>query len=148
MVEPMGSASPLPPASQPVEARLTAILAAIGAWTIVVPYLGKALDLAVRVPARVEFVDHVVPGAIVVATGLYLTVLARRRALTGDRFALLASGLAFLAGFWVLSTHAPLIADAARSDQQPWDAAIWHSIAAVPIVALALWCVLRATRDP
>lgn len=145
---PMGPPPPLTSASRPAEVRLTAFLAAIGAWNIVVPYLGKALGLEVKVASRVEVVDHVLPGAIVAAAGLYLFSRARRHGLAGDSFALIASGVGFLAGFWVFATHVPLIADAARSDRQPWDAAIWHSIAALPIVAIALWAVLRSTSDP
>ena len=142
----MGSAAPPSLASRPAEVRATAGLAAIGAWTILVPYLGQALGLDVPVAALVEVVDHVIPGALVVAVGLMLNARARRGALASDRVALLASGAVFLAGFWVLVTHVPLLADAARSDQ-PWDAAIWHSIAALPIVVLAAWCVLRAVPD-
>jgi len=133
--------------SRPDEVRATAALAAIGAWTIIVPYLAVLLGLEVDVAAIIEVVDHVIPGLVVVATGLYLRACARRRALASHRPALLASGVAFLAGFWVLATHAPLIGDAALSDQ-PWDAAIWHSIAALPIVVLACWCVIRSTPDP
>ena len=140
------SSAALPLPSRPAEVRGTTLLAAIGAWTIVVPYLGQALGLEVPVAAPVEVVDHVVPGAIVVAAGLFLAARARRHALASDRVAVLAAGVTFLAGFWVLATHVPLIADAARSDQ-PWDAAIWHSISAVPIVVLAAWCVLRSLPD-
>lgn len=135
---------PLPLASRPEEVRGAAMLAAIGAWTILVPYLGHAIGLAVAVPARVEVVDHVVPGAIVVAAGVYLHRLARRQALSSQRLALPAAGACFLAGFWVLATHVPLVSDAATAEQ-PWDAAIWHSIAALPLVGVAVWCALRAT---
>ena len=143
----MSSVAPVAMPSRPVEVRATIVLAAIGAWTIVVPYLGQALGLEVPVAARVEVVDHAVPGAFVVAAGIFLAARARRHALASDRLAVLASGVGFLAGFWVLATHVPLIADAVRSDQ-PWDAAIWHSISAVPIVVLAAWCVLRSIPDP
>ena len=130
-------------ASRPLEARAAAALVAIAAWTIAVPYVGRAIGLVVAVPARVEFVDHVVPGLVVVAAGVYLHRLARRRALAGERFALLAAGVSFMAGFWVLVTHLPLIGDAATADQ-PWDAAIWHSITGLPLAGVALWCVLLA----
>ncbi len=131
-------------ASRPAEVRCSFVLAAIGAWTVVVPYLGRAVGLGVNVPARVEFVDHVVPGGLVALAGLYLAGLARRRALAGTGSALLASGVCFLAGVWVLATHVPLVGDAANATQ-PWGAAIWHSTAALPIVGLSVWCVLRCT---
>jgi len=134
-------------AARPREAQWAAILAATGAWTAIVPYLGKALGLVVNVPSRVEFVDHVVPGAIIVATGLYMHRLAGRRALAGERNALFAAGLSFLAGFWVLATHVPLLQDASEA-LASWEAAIWHSIAALPIVVLGGWFVLRSIPDP
>jgi hypothetical protein len=134
-------------ASSPAEARAAATLAAIGAWTVVVPYLGRALGLDVNVSAIVEVVDHVIPGLLVVAAALYLRRLARRRRLAGQPAALLGSGLAFLAGFWVFATHVPLLADASRSDL-PWEAAIWHSIAGLPVAGLACWFVVRSIPDP
>lgn len=143
----MSSNSPLALASQPREAQRAVLLGGLGAWTAIVPYLGKALGLVVNVPARVEFVDHVVPGAVIVAGGLYLHRLARRRALAGERFALPAAGMSFLAGFWVLATHLPLLQDAS-ADAVSWEAAIWHSISALAIVALAGWFVLRSIPEP
>lgn len=132
------------PAPQPVEVRGTVALAALGAWTIVVPYLATLLGLEVDVPSLVEVVDHVIPGAVVAGAGFYLVTLARRRGLAGAQSALLAGGVCFLAGFWVLATHAPLLVEATRSSV-PWSAALWHSATALPVVALALWCVLRST---
>lgn len=142
----MGSETSAALAARPREARWAAILAAIGAWTAVVPYLGKALGLTVKVPWRVEFADHVVPGAIIVATGLYLHKRARRGAPEGERDALFAAGLSFLAGFWVLATHVPLLQDASQ-ELVTWEAAIWHSIATLPTVVLTGWFVLRSIPD-
>ncbi len=134
-------------ASHPQEAQRAVLLAAIGAWTAIVPYLGELLGLVVNVPARVEVVDHVIPGVIVVGAGLCLHRLAQRRALAGERFALLAAGVCFLAGVWVLATHLPLVQDAADA-AVTWEAAIWHSIAALPIVGLACWFVVRSIPEP
>jgi hypothetical protein len=143
----MSSNPSLALASRPTEARAAAVLAAIGAWTIVVPYLGRALGLDVNVSARVEIVDHVVPGLFVVAAALALRRLALRGRLAGQPAALFGAGVAFLAGFWVFATHVPLLADASRSDLS-WEAAIWHSITGVPVVGLACWFVLRSIPDP
>jgi hypothetical protein len=134
-------------AAAPREAQRATMLAAIGAWTIAAPYIGNALGYDVNVRAIIEFVDHVVPGAIVVAAALVLRKLALRGRLAGQAFALLASGVAFLAGFWVFATHLPLVQDAANS-RLPWDAALWHSIAALPIVGLAIWFVVRSIPAP
>ena len=142
----MSSNPPAALASRSREAQWAAILAAIGAWTAIVPYLGKALGLVVNVPWRVEFVDHVVPGVIIVAAGMYLHRLAGRGTLADERSALFAAGLSFLAGFWVLATHAPLLQDAS-SGRVTWEAAIWHSIGALPIVVIAAWFVLRSIPE-
>lgn len=139
------AAKPITGASA-IEVRVTTLLAAIAAWTIVVPYLGEALGLSVPVRGIVEVVDHVVPGAIAASAALLLRARALSGPLAGHRSALPIAGAAFLAGFWVLATHLPLLVDAARTDQ-PWDAAIWHSITGLPVAALAAWCVLRSLPD-
>jgi len=144
IVEAMAANALHPPLSRPVEVRGTTALAVLGVWTIVVPYLARVLGLEVKVASRVEVVDHVVTGALVAAAGLYLVMLARRRSLAGAPSALLAAGVCFLAGFWVLSTHVPLLADAARS-RVSWGAALWHFSTALPIVLISLWCVLRSS---
>ena len=142
----MSSGPALPSVSRPIEVQRCVALAAIGAWTAIVPYLGSALGLKVDVAARVEVVDHVIPGLLVVVAGLYLSRIARRGELRRERFALPLAGVCFLAGFWVLATHVPLLGDAAQSDQA-WDAAIWHSISALPILILAVWGVLRSIPE-
>ncbi len=139
-------ASPLPARSRSEEVRGTAVLAAIGAWTITVPYLGELLGLTVDVRPIVEVVDHVIPGALVVAAALFLRSRARRAPMRSDGTALIAAGIAFLAGFWVLATHVPLVGDAAEA-RVTWAAAIWHSITAVPTLALACWCVVRSIPE-
>ncbi len=147
MVPAMTTSPVVAPASRSTEAQRCLALAAIGAWTVVVPYVAKLLGLEVNVPASVEIADHVVPGLIVAAAGAYLVTIARRGALAADRLAMLAAGVCFLAGFWVLATHLPLVGDASRSDVS-WEAAIWHSISALPMLILAAWCVVRSIPDP
>lgn len=51
-------------------------LAALGAWTIVIPYLGHAFGLGVDVPSKKEIVDHFVPGASVLLDTLEATQAA------------------------------------------------------------------------
>lgn len=143
----MSSDPPVAPASRPHEAQRALWLVAVGAWTAIVPYLGPALGFDVDVSATVEVVDHVIPGAVVVAAGLYLRRLAGRRARAGERYALLAAGVSFLAGFWVFATHLPLLGDAADAAVS-WEAAIWHSVAALPIAGLACWFVIRSIPEP
>jgi hypothetical protein len=54
---------------------------------------------------------------------------------------MIGGGLCFLAGFWVLATHVPLISQAIHG-KAPWGSTVWHASTAVPIVALSLWTVL------
>ena len=123
------------------------MLAAAGAWMAIVPWLGRLLGLDVDVATRVEVVDHVIPGVVAAVAGLYLTRTAAGRPLASDRAAPAVAVTALLAGLWAFATHAPLLLDAARGDQ-PWAAAIWHSVAALPILVIAFWCVLQATARP
>ena len=129
--------------ADPDEGRVAAVLAAIGAWNALVPYLGKALGLSVDVAATVEVVDHVLPGLAVLAAGWWLRMLARRGPWSASPQSLPAAIVCVLGGLWVVASHVPLLVDAA-DDQVDWGAAIWHSLAGLPIVVLGLWCVVRS----
>jgi len=121
------------------------VLAALGAWTIVVPYLGHVIGLEVDVASKVEVIDHVVPGVLIAVIAGALAVRARsgRTAGTAD---LLGAGACFLAGFWVLATHVPLLIDAGQG-QQGWGTALWHFSTSLPIVLVAMWIFLRQSED-
>ena len=115
-----------------------ALLAGLGAWAAVVPYLATAVGLEVDVPAKVEVVDHVVPGAIVIAASAALVAL---RLDPEGLPALSLAGVAALAGFWTTSTHMPLLAEAADG-VTPWGAALLHFSSGPPVVLVALWMIL------
>lgn len=134
----------LPDASARAAARRAAALAVLGAWTIVVPYLGRAVGFGVDVGSKVEVVDHLVPGAFVAMVATVLAARAWQGAPSGT-IAPLGGGVCFLAGFWVLATHVPLLADAARGDEG-WGAALWHASTAVPLVVISLWILLGPTQ--
>lgn len=116
-------------------------LAALGAWTVVVPYLGRAIGLDLNVAPRVEVVDHVLPGTLIAAIGVYLAFGPYSKAASGWS-RLVGGGLSFLAGFWVLATHVPLLSQAAEG-KAPWGATLWHASTAIPLVALSFWIVFR-----
>jgi hypothetical protein len=118
-----------------------AALGVLGAWTIVVPYLGRAIGIVVNVVSKVEIVDHVVPGSIVAAIGTYLAVAAYRGA-PPKLSRPFAGGMCFLAGFWVLATHVSLVAQAVQG-KEAWGSALWHAWTSVPIIGLSLWIVLK-----
>jgi hypothetical protein len=110
-------------------------------WTIFVPYLGRAIGLVVDVASKVEVVDHVIPGLVVAAIGTYLAINARRG--TPPKLSRpIGGGICFLAGFWVLATHVPLVSDAVHG-KATWGSTIWHASTALPIVLLSLWTVLK-----
>lgn len=135
--------TPAPPATTHADTRRFVLLAALGAWTIVVPYLGRAFGLVVNVARRIEIVDHVVPGTLILAIGAYLAVCANRDA-AGTWSGAIGGGVCFLAGFWVLATHVPPISQAFQG-KAAWGAALWHASTAIPLVVLSLWIVIRET---
>ena len=115
----------------------------LGAVSILPPYLGPAVGLELDVRAKVEVVDHVVPGLVVVVCGALAALLARRgEAVAEGALALGLTGLCFLAGLWQTATHVPLVLDAG-GQATPWDAVLLHSTVGPVIAALALWLTLR-----
>ncbi len=108
-------------------------LLAAGAWAIVVPYLADALGLELDVAAATEVIDHVVPGALAVA---FSAVLLRDADRVGELAWLVAAGAAFLTGFWITATHAPLLLEASDG-LSPWDASLVHLSAGPPVALVA-----------
>lgn len=130
-------------ASSSLTLRWEALLGALGAWSIPVPFVATALGMHLDVSRRLEIADHVVPGLTIAGT-VVLLVLARRRAPTNAWMGPAALGIAFLAGLWITATHVPLIFQAA--DRHPgvhWDAAIFHSVWGPPIVLVSSWLLWR-----
>lgn len=105
----------------------------VGCWALLPPYTGPALNTE----SRVEFVDHVVPGAVILAISALALLLAWRR---GGSSILFPAGLGiFLAGFWMTATHAPLVLQATRQEA-PWGATVYHSLPGLAVLALgAVW---------
>ena len=139
---------PTDSAARPGEARLRPIAAAIaafGGWAITVPYLGSAAGLELDVPARVEFVDHVVPGVVAVAAAAWLLAAARDGEPT--LAALVAAGACVLAGFWISATHLTLLIDAARG-AAPAGASLLHGTAGPALLAVSAWLLARLMRAP
>lgn len=105
----------------------------VGCWALIPPYTGPFL----ATDDTVEFVDHVVPGIVVIAISALAFLFARRPGAAGVLF---PAGLGiFLAGFWMTATHAPLVLQATR-DEAPWGATIYHSLPGLAVLALgAAW---------
>ena len=112
------------------------------------PYLGPAWELTASVPARVEIVDHVIPGAL---AALAAALCLARRGRGGptaapDAAVVAASALALLAGFWTTATHVPVLPVAADG-QLSWPAALLHASAGPPMLVASLFLLLRETRQ-
>ena len=75
-----------------------------------------------------------------------LALLARGGPVAGRPAAVVGGGVSALAGFWVLATHVPLVADAARADES-WGAALWHASTALPLLVVSLWVALAPGPD-
>lgn len=126
-------------AGPPPEARRATGLAALALWAMAVPWLARGLGLELDVPTRLEIVDHVIPGAVVLACAAFLHRSAGGT--PGDLLRLAAIGAACLAGLWVTVTHAVLVLEAIDG-VSPWGAALLHLSAGPPIGVLAIWMLL------
>jgi hypothetical protein len=120
------------------------LLTALGAWSILPPYIGPDLGLALDVSSSVEFVDHVVPGVVVVVCGGLSMLLARGGA-ADSMLALGALGICALAGLWSTVSHLPLWADAGESGT-PWGSVLLHATAGPAVLALSLWLLVRPSE--
>ncbi len=106
----------------------------VGVLAVLPPYVGPGLHTA----HRVEVVDHVIPGLVVL--GVSAAMLVASRLVRVPDMAMLGAGLMIvLGGLWMAATHVLLIAQAARHDA-PWGASIYHcAIAATVLVFGLVW---------
>ena len=134
-------------APSPRGRRTAAIgLALLGLLAIATPYADGLVGVEVPVAARVEIVDHVLPGALVAVAGLFDATRSTGAAEPSDGGVLLAAlAGAFLAGLWMTSSHVPLLLDAA-DDKVAWDGALFHAAVGPPLALLALLLVAIELR--
>jgi hypothetical protein len=117
--------------------RRVGALAALAVWASAVPWIARALGAELDVSTRLEVIDHVVPGAIVVAC---CALLLRLRP-PGSLARLGVIAIAALSGFWMTATHAVLVSEA-LDGVSPWGAALLHLSAGPPVTIMALWMLL------
>lgn len=111
----------------PVELIVFGLLGAVA------PYLSNAVGLAVDTKPVVEVVDHVIPGAVVVAVAVATLVGAPR--------SFIGSMLVLAAGLWMTASHLPLLVQATRGEAG-LGAALVHSVPGMVILALAVVMVI------
>ena len=107
---------------------------AIGVWAMAAPYVLLGPDL--NAAAKNEFVDHVVPGMLMIGLSLGMLVRARSGA-SGGTFPLIAGFGIILAGIWMTATHLPLVRDA-RNDVVDGGVATWHTVPGLVVLVLGL----------
>ena len=112
----------------------------------VLPLLGVAVGLWGALPRfvksglntedRVEVVDHVIPGIVVVVVSLVALAVARRSLKPGP-FLFVAGLVVLLAGLFMFATHVPLVMQATRGEA-PWGGTVFHTSAALAVFGLGL----------
>lgn len=114
---------------------------AAAVWALLPPYSGPELNTEMRV----EIADHVVPSILMIVLSLVALLLRRRagaRSPAGS-FMLLAGLGILLAGFWMVATHVPLVAQARRGEVLGGTAA-YHTAPGVAVMLLGLvWAALH-----
>lgn len=110
---------------------------AVGLWAAIAPYALLGPDL--NASAKNEFADHVVPGALIIALSVAMSLRARSPGGGGGSFPLLAGFGVLLAGLWMTATHLPLVKDA-RNDIVATDITAWHTLPGVVVLILGgIW---------
>lgn len=103
-------------------------LAIFGVAAAIAPYVANAVGLTLATLPVNEVVDHVIPGAIVILVA-WLTLLRGQGWLGG-------SLLALIAATWMVTTHVPLLVQAAQG-QVDLPTALIHSIPGILVLVTA-----------
>ena len=106
----------------------------LGLWAIAPPYLVVFGKLNVR--SIVEFVDHAVPGIVVIAVAVF-GFLQLRRAEPSKLLLFVGGGVISLAGFWMLATHVGLFSQT-RQVIAPGGAVLWHVVPGLAVTGLGV----------
>lgn len=108
----------------------------VGLWGT----LPRFVELGLDTDERLEFVDHFIPGLVVVITSVIAVAVTRRTPQPGP-FLFLAGLIVLLAGLFMVATHVPLVMQANRGEA-PWGGTIFHTSAALAVFCLgAVWAI-------
>ncbi len=117
-------------------ARAVPVLPLVGVVVGVWGSLPRFVDSGLLTEDRVEFIDHVVPGVVVIVVSLISAAVTRRSATPGP-FLFVAGLVVLLAGLFMVATHVPLVMQATR-DEAPWGGTVFHTSAALAVLGLGL----------
>lgn len=119
-------------------------LGAVAAFSVALPFVGRAIGLSPETPLSNELLDHALPGALMLALSVAgLRLLWTERA-SQDFLSLMPLGVVVL-GTWMTATHAGLLREALGGSAVV-EVALVHSlpgVATVILAAMAAW-LLRA----
>jgi hypothetical protein len=134
---------PQPPAERDPRWWLPWAGLVVGVWATLPKYSGPHLETK----AANEVADHIIPGILVLVVSVYCLATAGARSRRGPTLVPFVCGtLVLLAGFWMMATHIPLIAQALR-DEVGWAPTIYHSSAALATFGLGLLWTAFHWRD-
>lgn len=125
--------------------RRWAALGVLGGWALAVPYVANAAGLELNVAPRLEVIDHVVPGVLVVAAAAIVLALRRGDPAAYEAPVMGAGAIAMLAALWITTSHVPLLGDAAQGSA-PVAASLVHGSAGPPVLLLSLWLLAGEYR--
>lgn len=115
------------PAAKPVGSLVEA-MAALGAWSIVIPWVGPAFGYAPESVLRLEIADHVVPGIVLLVLAARCLPLLVDGRLDGWAQMPITAALFLVTGLWMTAAHLPLLVQAAHHVRS-WNLAFFHSSA-------------------
>lgn len=117
------------------------VLTLLGAAAALVPWVADSVGLSVPVGLDVEMIDHVIPGILVILASVAGWSVRSRSDFWPHA---VWTGICFVAGMWMTTTHLPLLADAAGAELG-WAEALLHSLPGVLIVLVSFSTLLRIT---
>ncbi|MEJ7787331.1 MAG: DUF6529 family protein [Solirubrobacteraceae bacterium] len=122
-----------------------AALGILGAWALAVPYVAAAAGLELDLAPKLEVIDHVVPGAVILGASAIVLALRRQDPAAHEVPVIGTVAIAMLAALWITTSHIPLLGEAAQGSA-PLAASLLHGAAGPPVLLLSLWLLAGEYR--